>query len=59
MQGGLKLLGFHPGPVDGVIGPLTRTAVATFQRAEGLPDDGDLSRATEARLHQRIRSPAH
>jgi hypothetical protein len=57
MQGGLKLLGFHPGPVDGVIGPLTRAAIAAFQRAEGLRDDGELSAPTEARLYERIRAP--
>jgi hypothetical protein len=48
----LRLLyrGFHPGPIDGVIGNVTRGALRRFQQAEGLPVTGELDDATEARL---------
>jgi peptidoglycan hydrolase-like protein with peptidoglycan-binding domain len=36
LQRRLNLLGFAPGPVDGVDGPATRTAVARFQLAYNL-----------------------
>ena len=49
----LRLLyrGFHPGPIDGVIGNVTRGALRRFQRAEGLPITGELDDATEAQLN--------
>lgn len=48
----LRLLyrGFHPGPIDGVIGNVTRGALRRFQQDEGLPVTGALDDATEARL---------
>jgi hypothetical protein len=48
----LRLLyrGFEPGPVDGMIGNLTRTAFRRFQAHEGLPVSGELDEATETRL---------
>lgn len=55
IQGALKLLGCHPGPVDGVLGRLTRTAIATFQFTVGLPTDGELTQATEQALKARMR----
>jgi hypothetical protein len=39
-QGMLNQLGYSAGPVDGIIGPRTREAVRSFQRAHGLPVDG-------------------
>ena len=44
-----KLLqrGFSPGPIDGVIGPLTRASVGEFQRLEGLPETGYFDKATK------------
>jgi hypothetical protein len=56
IQGALKLLDYHPGPIDGVIGTLTRTAIATFQFAEGLPADGELTPLTEQQLQTRMRA---
>jgi peptidoglycan hydrolase-like protein with peptidoglycan-binding domain len=48
----LRLLyrGFHSGPIDGVIGNVTRGALRRFQQSEGLPVTGELDAATEARL---------
>ena len=40
LQTKLTADGFSPGPVDGRFGPLTRAAVARFQRADGLAVDG-------------------
>ncbi len=40
LQAKLTTDGFSPGPVDGRFGPLTRAAVARFQRADGLAVDG-------------------
>ena len=45
--------GFEPGPVDGVMGNLTRTALRRFQAQEGLPVRGELDDVTEARLSAR------
>jgi hypothetical protein len=42
--------GFHPGPIDGVIGNVTRGALRRFQHDQGLPVTGELDAATEASL---------
>jgi hypothetical protein len=49
----LTYLGFHPGPVDGVAGSLTRSAAAEFQQQQGMPltsriDGGLVARLTVA-----------
>jgi Putative peptidoglycan binding domain len=36
----LRTLGFRPGPIDGLFGPLTQGAVLRFQRTHGLVADG-------------------
>lgn len=39
IQRALKTEGYEPGPIDGVIGEETMTAVNAFQKAKGLPVD--------------------
>jgi peptidoglycan hydrolase-like protein with peptidoglycan-binding domain len=46
----LARLGYYGGPIDGIDGPKTRTAVAKFQTDSGLPPDGRVSRDLIARL---------
>jgi hypothetical protein len=46
----LTFRGFHPGPVDGVPGSLTRDALSQFQQANGLPATGLVNDATLAAL---------
>jgi hypothetical protein len=46
VQVALRAHGYKPGPVDGVAGPLTRKALAAFQRKLKLPADGKIDRAT-------------
>ena len=50
VQVGLRAHGFDPGPVDGLPGPLTRSALASFQRTRKLPADGRLDRRTRRAL---------
>ena len=38
--------GYNPGPVDGLVGAKTRSAVKEFQRAKGIIDSGQLETAT-------------
>jgi membrane-bound lytic murein transglycosylase B len=40
MQERLGAKGYDTGASDGVIGPLTRTAIRAYQKARGLPPDG-------------------
>lgn len=42
----LSELGFEPGPIDGLMGPRTREAVRSFQRAKSLSPDGRLNAKT-------------
>lgn len=42
----LQESGFDPGPIDGQWGPRTGSALAAFQRAKGLPPNGELDAAT-------------
>jgi peptidoglycan hydrolase-like protein with peptidoglycan-binding domain len=42
--------GYYPGPIDGVIGPATREALVTFQRAQNLAPTGGLNARTLAAL---------
>src|SRR5215510_12213852 len=46
----LARLGYYGGPIDGINGPKTRTAVASYQTDSGLLPDGKVSRDLIARL---------
>ncbi len=49
-QQALKDKGFDPGPVDGRMGPHTKTALRDFQKKEGLKATGRMDNDTMARL---------
>ena len=40
IQSQLTTLGIDPGPIDGQMGPQTRSAIELYQQAQGLPVDG-------------------
>jgi peptidoglycan hydrolase-like protein with peptidoglycan-binding domain len=46
----LASMGFYAGPIDGAFGPMTSSAVATYQEDQGLPVTGRLDRRTRASL---------
>lgn len=50
LQQRLAQLGFNPGPVDGIFGPMTENAVKSFQRKVGLEDDGIVGPLTREAL---------
>jgi hypothetical protein len=50
IQTALQILGYAPGPVDGIIGNKTKDAIEAFQRASGLPVDGIAGPMTRAAL---------
>ncbi|CAB4789327.1 MAG: hypothetical protein F2729_05320 [Actinobacteria bacterium] len=52
LQQSLSLLGFDPGRVDGIFGPLTETALADFQANIALTPDGTLTMATLRELER-------
>ena len=53
LQRALKSLGYSVGAVDGQYGPTTKTAVAAFQHAAGLTEDGVFGPKTLNALIQR------
>lgn len=48
----LKRLGYYPGPVDGIWGPLSHAALEDFQREQGLDPKGIVTPAVLERLRQ-------
>ncbi|MGD9537662.1 MAG: peptidoglycan-binding protein [Alphaproteobacteria bacterium] len=50
VQEALARLGYDPGPADGLTGKRTRAAVEQYQRDNGLPVTGKITRGLAARL---------
>jgi len=48
----LTYLGFNPGPVDGTLGRMTRSALILFQEKNGLVQSGEVDDPTWAKLQQ-------
>ncbi len=53
-QQALKAEGFDPGPLDGIIGPSTRSAVRKFQESNKMRVTGRLDRLTRDRLAEKL-----
>jgi peptidoglycan hydrolase-like protein with peptidoglycan-binding domain len=45
VQADLAQQGYHPGPIDGVVGSRTGAAIAAYQRDNGLPVTGTIDGA--------------
>jgi len=54
VQTALKNAGFYAGEIDGKIGPLSRKAIAEFQKANGLQADGKVGLKTWAVLSKHL-----
>ena len=50
VQESLKAKGYDPGPIDGVLGHKTTSALKAFQKAEKLPITGELTSDTRSKL---------
>jgi peptidoglycan hydrolase-like protein with peptidoglycan-binding domain len=50
IQAVLKSAGYEPGPIDGVYGPMTVSAVESFQRTSGIGVDGKVGPVTRRSL---------
>src|SRR5262249_46617912 len=48
LQNQLAALGFNPGPIDGIFGPRTESALKAFQRSRGITADGICGPETRA-----------
>jgi peptidoglycan hydrolase-like protein with peptidoglycan-binding domain len=56
MQQALKDKGFDPGPVDGIEGPKTVSALKDYQKAENVTMTGKLDPGTAAKLGMKRQS---
>ncbi len=50
VQESLKAKGYDPGPIDGVLGHKTTSALKAFQKAEKIPVTGELTSETRSKL---------
>ncbi len=50
VQEALMLQGYYKGAIDGIPGPQTRAAITKYQKAQGLPQTGQMDTQTLARL---------
>lgn len=55
LQESFKTLGYAPGPIDGINGPLTQKAIRAFQDDHGLLIDGIVGENTHKALLSRLR----
>lgn len=55
VQSALKSLGYYSGDIDGITGPMTRSAISAFQTTQGIPATGEVT----FQLFQSIRQSAH
>lgn len=58
VQARLTTLGYDPGPVDGMMGPKTRTAIERFQRESGLERTGEPTLGLLERLDKAVKTLA-
>ncbi len=54
VQLNLATLGYKPGPADGILGSRTKSAIEAFQRDQGLPATGEVSRKMQILLLQEM-----
>jgi hypothetical protein len=52
MQGRLQNLGFDPGPIDNIAGPLTASAVREFQQRNAIHVDGIIGPETRGKMKE-------
>ena len=52
----LDRLGYTPGPIDGIAGPRTRQAIASYQADAGLLQDGQVSEALKNNLSAAVKA---
>lgn len=58
IQTALKRAGFHPGPVDGLFGPMMQAAVVAFQTSRKLLPDGEVGPQTARALGVKLETAA-
>ncbi|MCI0680753.1 MAG: Ig-like domain-containing protein [Gemmataceae bacterium] len=56
LQKALKKVGYDPGPIDGIMGPKTSTALKQFQKDNGLAADGVAGPATQAAMAKALKA---
>ena len=57
LQQSLTKLGYNPGPIDGIFGSKTETAVKSFQKAKGLVVDGIVGNNTWTAIGKALQIP--